>query len=105
MVQNSKYKLEILSKAQKDILQITDYVKNKLKSPMAAKNLFNEFYKAINKRLFNPLSFKKYESKKKRDYTYYTIQVKNYTIFYIVQNDTLIITRVIYSKRNLQKLI
>ena len=40
-----------------------------------------------------------------RRYPYYRIQVKNYTIFYVVIGNTMEVRRIIYSRRNLQNLI
>lgn len=42
---------------------------------------------------------------KKRQYTYYKIYVKNYIVFYTVKGDTMEVRRILYSRRNFDKLI
>ena len=47
----------------------------------------------------------KYKSNFKRTAIYYRIYIKNYTIFYTIEKDCMEIRRIIYSKRNFNKLI
>ena len=60
----------------------------------------DEVIKEIEKRSENPESFEKYNSRRKRKNTYYRIYIKNYTIFYVVKNNTMEIRRILYSRRN-----
>ena len=53
----------------------------------------------------NPERFEKYEGIKKRKNIYYRIYVKNYTIFYTVKDNTIFVRRILYSRRNFDKLI
>ena len=85
--------------------KILKYLKNKLKNKIAAENFYNEVIKEIEKRSENPENYEKYIGNRKRKNTYYRIYVKNYTIFYIVKNNIMEIRRIIYSKRNLGKII
>ncbi len=64
------------------------YFVNNLKNKIAAENFYNEVIKEIEKRSENPESYEKYMSTRKRKNTYYRIYVKNYTIFYILTNNT-----------------
>ena len=100
-----KYKLKISIIAENDLKEITEYITNVLENKIAADNFLNEFEKSVKARLSSPTSFQKYQSNKNRKTTYYTLLVKNYTVFYIVKNDVMKITRVIYSKRNFTELI
>ena len=50
-------------------------------------------------------AFEPYPSSRERQHPYYRIQVKNFTIFYVVIGDTMEVRRIIYSRRNLTHLI
>lgn len=84
---------------------ILKYFIFKLKNKIAAKNFYDEVIKEIEKRSEKPECFEKYESNRKRKNTYYRIYVKNYTIFYVVKNNTMEVRRILYSRRNFKNLI
>ena len=67
----------------------------------------NNFFleREIEKRSSNPESYEKYIGVRKRKNIYYRIYVKNYTIFYVVKDNTMEVRRILYSKRNLDKFI
>ena len=98
-----KYEIKYLPLFYKDLDQITDYIMYKLNNEIAANNFVNELEKEINKRAYNPISYEKYISIKKRKYTYYKIYVKNYTVFYTVKDNIMEVRRILYSKRNFNK--
>lgn len=70
-------------------------------NPLAAHRLVNDIEFAIQKRLENPLIFATYQSSKMRKHPYYRINIKNFSVFYVVIGDTMEIRRLIYSKRNI----
>ncbi|MCL2341768.1 MAG: type II toxin-antitoxin system RelE/ParE family toxin [Firmicutes bacterium] len=105
MPQNKRYKVKMSRDSAKDLSNILHYIKYKLKNPIASANLKEEIYKKIYERAYSPLSFKKYDFKEEKMHTYYTIQVNNYTVFYIIQKNTMIIARISYSRRNFEELI
>lgn len=98
-----KYKVEYLPLFLRDLDQITDYIKINLNNKKAALNLLNEIEKEIKSRAYNPEAYEKYITKK--NLVYYRIYVKKYTIFYTVKENTMILRRILYSKRNLKRLI
>ena len=100
-----KYKIKYLPLFYNDLDQITDYIMYKLNNEIAANNFINKLEDEINKRAYNPDSFEKYTSIRKRDSTYYRIYIKNYTVFYTVKDDIMEIRRILFSKRNFDKLI
>ena len=55
---------------------------------------------AIHERLNCPDSFEPYHSVKERRYPYYRIQVRHFTIFYVVIEDVMEVRRVLYSRRD-----
>ena len=100
-----KYKIIYLPLFYKDLEKITDYIKYQLKNRIAANNFVNKLEKEINQRAFNPNSYEEYISNKKRKNTYFRIYVDNYTVFYTVKDNTMEIRRILYSRRNFDKLI
>ena len=75
---DKKYKLRFLPLFEQDINDTVDYISLKLKNPEAARKLVNEEHK----------------------YPYYRIYVRNYTIYYVVIDDTMEVRRLLYQKRD-----
>ena len=100
-----KYNIKYLPSFYRDLDAITDYIKYELQNEVAANRLVDEIENKIIKRLQNPESFEKFQTRRKRLNTYYRIYVKNYTIFYVVIDNIMEVRRIIYSKRNFEKLI
>ena len=102
---NKKYNIQYLPLFYNDLNQIIDYIRYELVNEIAANNFVNELEKEIQQRAYNPDSYEKYLSIKKRKNTYYKIYVKNYTVFYTVKDNTMEVRRILYSRRNFDKLI
>ena len=100
-----KYKLSFLLLFEEDLNEIVDYISTDLQNPSAADHLVDDIKSAIYKRLEAPLSFAPYPSSKKRPHPYYRIKVRNFSVFYVVIDDTMEVRRVLYSKRDLDKLL
>lgn len=98
---NKTYKLRFLPAFKRDLYQIVLYIARELKSPITANKFVDEVEFAIKKRLSCPDPFEPYKSDKQRKDTYYRINVKNYSIFYVIINDYMEVRRIIYSRRNL----
>lgn len=102
---DKKYELRFLPLFEDDLNEIVDHIANKLKNPKAANELVNEVEEAIFKRFSYPESFEPYRSAKKRKDTYYVIRVKNYMVFYVVLGNVMEVRRIVYNKRDMNKLI
>ena len=102
---NNKYTIRYSSTYINQFNSILKYIVNNLKNKIAAENFYNEVIKEIEKRSENPESYEKYMSTRKRKNTYYRIYVKNYTIFYTVKDNTMEMRRILYSRRNFDKII
>lgn len=100
-----QYKLQILPLFEDDLNEIVDYIANRLQNPIAAENLVDAVEAAIAERLTCAEAFEPYRSSKERRYPYYRIQVKNFTIFYVVIDDIMEVRRIIYSRRDITKQI
>ncbi len=104
-MKSNKYIIEYSSTFINHFNNILRYFVHKLKNKIGAENFYNEVIKEIEKRSKNPENYEKYISNKKRKNTYYRIYVKNYTIFYVVKDNTMQVRRILYSRRNFSKLI
>ena len=97
-----KYNLKRSKLFRTDLKNTLKYIADDLQNPIVSENMLNLVEKRIKKMSQNPLIYPKYKSKK---YTYYKVQVKNYTILYVVQKNTIILSRFFYSRRNFEKLL
>lgn len=61
--------------------------------------------KAIEERRSCAEAFEPYHSIKERRYPYYRIDVKNFTVFYVVIGDMMEVRRIVYSRRDMTKQI
>ena len=102
---NKRYTIIYSSSYINQFNSILKYFINDLKNKIAAENFYNEVIKEIETRSKNQEGYEKYISNRKRKNTYYRIYVKNYTIFYTVKDNTMEIRRILYSKRNFDKLV
>jgi len=102
---NKKYYIKYLPLFYKDLNKITKYINHKLNNRIAADNLISEVKQKIEKRAYNPISYEKYSSSTKRKNIYYKLYIKNYIVFYIVKDNIMEIRRILYNKRNFDKLI
>ena len=100
-----KYIIRYLPLFYRDLENIIDYIKYDLQNTTAANRLVDEVENVIKERLQSLESFEKYISNKKRVDTYYRIYVKNFTIFYVVKDNIMEVRRILYSRRNFDKLI
>ena len=96
------YKLRFLPLFEEDLKEIVDYITHRLKNPIAAEALISDVQTAIRDRLFCAEAFEQYHSAKERQYPYYRITVRNYTIFYVVIDDVMEVRRIIYSRRDIK---
>ena len=102
---NGTYQLRYLPLFYEDMAEVVDYISNDLQNPTAAMKLIDLTEQAILKRLNNPLSFQPIQSKRKRKYPYYRINVNNYAVFYVVIDDLMEVRRFLYSRRDIQSII
>jgi len=99
------YKLEYLPLFEQDMEEVKNYIAINLGNPTAALRLIEDTEKAIQKRLSNPLDFKPYHSFRDRKHQYYRINIRNYSVFYVVIDSTMEVRRFVYAKRNLSEVI
>lgn len=100
-----RYELRILPLFEEDLNEIVDYITFRLQNPIAAEHLVDDIEGAIRERLHCAEAFEPYRSAKERQYPYYRIQVRNFTIFYVVIGNVMEVRRILYSRRDLSKMI
>jgi len=98
---NKQYTLRYLPLFEKDLEEICDYISFELHNPEAAHKLIIDTEKAILRRLVNPLGFPPYNSVRDKKQPYYRINIRNFSVFYVVIDNVMEVRRFIYSKRNL----
>lgn len=99
------YKIRYIPRFEEELMGIVDYIANTLGNHSAAEDLIDEVERAIKKRSLTPLAFEPCRSSHDREHDYYRIYVKNYVIYYVVINDVMEVRRIIYNKRDRERLV
>ena len=101
------YKLEYLPIALNDMVDIVRYISNELKNPIAADKIANEFVNSAEALIDFPYSNPVYHPIRPLNKEYRKLLVKNFIIFYYVDETEKIITiaRVVYAKRDYGKIL
>lgn len=102
---NERCKIKYTRLFEKDLNKILGYIKFKLGNVNAANRLYEKIIKEITDRAYDPNTYEKYKSKRNRDMIFYRIYVKKYTIFYTVNNNTMEVRRILYSRRDFRDII
>ena len=102
---DKKYTLRYLPQFEYDLGAARDHIAFKLQNPVAALRLVEKTEEAIFERLKNPLITQPYPSVRRRKHPYYRINVKNYSVFYVVIGNVMEVRRFIYSRRNIPKIL
>ncbi|NLP33698.1 MAG: type II toxin-antitoxin system RelE/ParE family toxin [Clostridiales bacterium] len=99
------YKIKYLPLAQKDLVEITNYISDTLKAPKAAIDLVDALDSSISRLSQFPYSHKVYQPIESIETEYRALPVKNYLVFYVVKEDEVEIHRIVYAKMDLGKII
>ena len=99
------YKIQYLPLALDDLKDIIRYISHTLESPQAAENLLSKINRAVLKIADNPFRCHLYTSPEKLQYTYRVLNVDNYSLFYTVDNKKIEIHRIIYSQRDIARML
>ncbi len=101
------YQLEYLPLARKDMVDIVQYISRDLCNPDAAAKLAEELVKAAESVLTFPYENPVHMSIRPLKHEYRKIIVKNYIMFYWIEEKTKTVTiaRVLYYKQNLKRLL
>jgi addiction module RelE/StbE family toxin len=99
------YEISYLPLALGDLEEIFRYIVNKLEAPQAAKNLRDEIDRAVRNLRRFPYAHALYQSQKPFKKEYRKLRVKNFYLFYVVEENTIEIHRVIYAKRDIDAVL
>lgn len=76
-----------------------------IKNKKASERLLKNIEKSIKERSKNPESYARYERSNKSKFVWYRIYVKNFTIFYTVEDNIMKVAHIIYSRRDIERYI
>ncbi|MBQ3372437.1 MAG: type II toxin-antitoxin system RelE/ParE family toxin [Oscillospiraceae bacterium] len=100
-----QYELRILPLFEEKLQETVNYIAYRLHNPIAANALLDAVEAAIYERLKAPEAFEPYRSQKDREHVYYAIPVKNYFVFYVVIGNIMEVRTLVYSRRDLPKIV
>jgi plasmid stabilization system protein ParE len=100
-----QYELKILPLFEEKLQEAIDYIAVKLQNPIAAESFLDAVELAIYERLKAPEAYEPYHSQKDRNHVYYAIPVKNYYVFYVVIGNIMEVRTLVYSRRDLTKIV
>jgi len=98
-----KYKFMPL--AEQDLNDIFDYISLELSLPQAAENLIDKIQSAVEKTCEFPYSRPLLSDKLLAKKGYRMIIVGNFNLFYVIENQAIVIQRVLYGRRNYREIL
>lgn len=101
-MEKKKYNVQYSTSFNKELVEAMDYLTNVLSNPNAANKLIKELEEkvkilAVFPRIFSPQIH--------NDDIVYKFKIQNYSVFYYIQDNTITICNIFYSKRNLSDLL
>jgi plasmid stabilization system protein ParE len=100
-----KSKIRYSHQALRDIDAIVQYVAFDLNNPEAAKKIVDGIRRSIAILDIFPASGARLPSSKYSDGSYRFVKYKSYLAFYLEKDSKVLIVRIVYKKRNYEKLI
>lgn len=92
-----QYNVRITNKALADMEAIYDYIADELLNPDAAMGQYNRIAEAIESLKMFPERFLLFDSHPEHELGIRQIPVDNYTAIYVIQDDDVVVLRVLYS--------
>ena len=92
-----QYKVQITDKALVDMEEIYNYIAIQLQAPENAIGQYNRIAKAIEELKMFPEKVRLMESEQERAMGLRQLAVENYSFFYVIENESVIVMRVLYS--------
>lgn len=86
--------------ANQDLREIGDYIAEELKNPVAAQNTVDKIQNAIDRLSEHPQSGAPLSSRYEDPHNYRYVVSGNYLAFYRVVDDTVLIDRILYGRRD-----
>ena len=98
-----KYKVILGESARGHIIEIYKYIRDELKNPMSAEKITDDIYNKIESLRLFPKATPPHETPAGNKV--YFAHIHNFTIVYDISNETVRISAVLYSRRNIAELI
>lgn len=92
-----QYKVQITDKALADMEEIYNYIAIQLQAPENAIGQYNRIAKAIEELNMFPKKARLMESEKERAMGLRQLVVDNYSVFFVIRNESVIVMRILYS--------
>ena len=97
------YTVKITDKALADMEEIYDYIAIQLQAPENAMGQYNRIAEAIEKLDMFPERVRVMESEPERTMGLRQLPIDNYSIFYVIKEEQVIVTRVLYSASDISR--
>lgn len=97
-----EYKVEITKEALSDMEAIYEYIENELLAPEYAIGQYNRIANAILKLSYFPEKYRVMQSEKERQWEMRRMVVDNYSVFYLIRGERVIVTNVLYSASDIE---
>ncbi len=97
-----EYKVEITKEALSDMEAIYEYIENELLAPEYAIGQYNRIANAILKLSYFPEKYRVMQSEKERQREMRRMVVDNYSVFYLIRGERVIVTNVLYSASDIE---
>lgn len=98
-----RYIVQITDKALADMEEIYDYIAIRLQAPENALGQYNRIVDAIEKLNVLPERVRVMESEPEHAMGLKQLPVDNYSIFYVIKDEYVIVTRVLYSASDISR--
>ncbi len=98
-----RYTIQITDKALADMEEIYNYIAIQLQAPENAMGQYNRIAEAIEGLNVFPESIRLMESEPERTMGFRQLVVDNYSAFYVIKDEKVIVTRVLYSACDISK--
>ena len=92
-----QYKVQITDKALADMEEIYNYIAIQLQAPENAIGQYNRIAKAIEGLNMFPEKVRLMESEQERVMGLRQLVIDNYSVFYVIETESVIVMRVLYS--------
>lgn len=98
-----EYPVKITEKALSDMNGIYDYIAVNLQSPENAMGQYNRIADCVLELGFFPEKFRLVDFEPERSQGLRRMLVDNYSVFYVFKDETVTVTRVLYSASDIEK--
>jgi plasmid stabilization system protein ParE len=98
-----QYSIQITDKALEDMEEIYTYIAEQLQAPENAMGQYNRIAEAVQKLNVFPERVGIMESEPEHMMGLRQLPIDNFSAFYVIENDKVIVTRVLYSASDISK--